>query len=156
MVFNDDEIGERSYENYLPYNYIDPIFYRSFEGIQNLDLIRTTSSNRTNANEMKLYLEAQKDFYKNEKKLNQIPLSLEQRKILKFKREETILSMENRLRVSLELMPFETYDEFVNSDPEEISDLREEIVIKEAAEILVDSLILNQNPSRLSYILSPQ
>ena len=55
-------------------------FYRSFEGIQNLDLIRTTSSNRTNANEMKLYLEAQKDFYKNEKKLNQIPLSLEQSK----------------------------------------------------------------------------
>ena len=105
---------------------------------------------------MKLYLEAQKDFYKNEKKQNQIPLSLEQRKILKFKREETILSMENRLRVSLELMPFETYDEFVNSDPEEISDLREEIVLKEAAEILVDSLILNQNPSRLSYILSPQ
>ena len=140
----------------MPYNDIDPIFYRSFEGIQNLDLIRTTSSNRTNANEMKLYLEAQKDFYKNEKKLNQIPLSLEQRKILKFKREETILSMENRLRVSLELMPFETYDEFVNSDPEEISDLREEIVLKEAAEILVDSLILNQNPSRLSYILSPQ
>ena len=156
LVFNDDEIGERSYENSLPYTYIDPIFYRSFEGIQNLDLIRTTSSNRTNANEMKLYLEAQKDFYKNEKKLNQIPLSLEQRKILKFKREETILSMENRLRVSLELMPFETYDEFVNSDPEEISDLREEIVLKEAAEILVDSLILNQNPSRLSYILSPQ
>ena len=64
--------------------------------------------------------------------------------------------MENRLRVSLELMPFETYDEFVNSDPEEISDLREEIVLKEAAEILVDSLILNQNPSRLSYTLSPQ
>ena len=140
----------------MPYNYIDPIFYRSFEGIQNLDLIRTTSSNRTEANEMKIYLEAQKDFYKNEKKLNQIPLSLEQRKILKFKREESILSMENRLRVSLKLMPFETYDDFVNSDPEEISDLREEIVLKEAAEILVDSLILNQNPSRLSYILSPQ
>ena len=156
LVFNDDEIGERSYENSLPYNYIDPIFYRSFEGIRNLDLIRTTSSNRTEANEMKIYLEAQKDFYKNEKKLNQIPLSLEQRKILKFKREESILSMENRLRVSLKLMPFETYDDFVNSDPEEISNLREEIVLKEAAEILVDSLILNQNPSRLSYILSPQ
>ena len=156
LVFNDDEIGERSYENSLPYNYIDPVFYRSFEGIRNLDLIRTTSSNRTEANEMKIYLEAQKDFYKNEKKLNQIPLSLEQRKILKFKREESILSMENRLRVSLKLMPFETYDDFVNSDPEEISNLREEIVLKEAAEILVDSLILNQNPSRLSYILSPQ
>ena len=59
--------------------------------------------------------------------------------------------MENKFRKSLNLDPFVTYDEFVNSDPEEISELREGIVLKEAAEILVDSIQLKETPSRLSF-----
>ena len=151
FVFNDEEIGERSYENSLPYNFIDPIFYRSFNKVENIELLKTTSSNRTSSNEMSAYIEAQQEFYENEKNNNELPLDVEKRRFMKIQREEKILTMENNFRSYLSLVPFQDYEEFVSSDPEEISDLREEIVLREAAEILVDSLQLNETPSRLSF-----
>ena len=151
LVFDDEEIGERSYENSLPYNHIDPIFYRSFNNVENVDLLKTTSSNRTDSNEMSIYINSQQEFYEIEKNSNEVPINLEIRKIMKLAREEKILKMENKFRKSLNLDPFVTYDEFVNSDPEEISELREGIVLKEAAEILVDSIQLKEAPSRLSF-----
>ena len=151
LVFDDEEIGERSYENSLPYNHIDPIFYRSFNNVENVDLLKTTSSNRTDSNEMSIYINSQQEFYEIEKNSNEVPINLEIRKIMKLAREEKILKMENKFRKSLNLDPFVSYDEFVNSDPEEISELREGIVLKEAAEILVDSIQLKEAPSRLSF-----
>ena len=156
LVFNDEEIGERSYENSLPYNHIDPIFYRSFNKVENVDLLKTISSNRTNSNEMSIYISSQQEFYENEKNNNVIPINLKKRKSMKFAREAKILLMENKFRKSLNLDPFVTYDEFVNSDPEEISELREEIVLKEAAEILVDSLQFSETPSRISFGIMSQ
>ena len=156
LVFNDEEIGERSYENSLPYNHIDPIFYRSFNKVENVDLLKTISSNRTNSNEMSIYISSQKDFYENEKNNNVVPINVEKRKSMKFAREAKILLMENTFRKSLNLDPFVTYDEFVNSDPEEISELREEIVLQEAAEILVDSLQFSETPSRISFGIMSQ
>ena len=156
LVFNDEEIGERSYENSLPYNHIDPIFYRSFNKVENVDLLKTISSNRTNSNEMSIYISSQQDFYENEKNNNVVPINVEKRKSMKFAREAKILLMENTFRKSLNLDPFVTYDEFVNSDPEEISELREEIVLQEAAEILVDSLQFSETPSRISFGIMSQ
>ena len=156
LVFNDEEIGERSYENSLPYNHIDPIFYRSFNKVENVDLLKTISSNRTNSNEMSIYISSQQDFYENEKNNNVVPINVEKRKSMKFAREAKILLMENTFRKSLNLEPFVTYDEFVNSDPEEISELREEIVLQEAAEILVDSLQFSETPSRISFGIMSQ
>ena len=156
LVFNDEEIGERSYENSLPYNHIDPIFYRSFNKVENVDLLKTISSNRTNSNEMSIYINSQQDFYENEKNNNVVPINVEKRKSMKFAREAKILLMENKFRKSLNLDPFVTYDEFVNSDPEEISELREEIVLQEAAEILVDSLQFSETPSRISFGIMSQ
>ena len=121
LVFNDEEIGERSYENSLPYNHIDPIFYRSFNKVENVDLLKTISSNRTNSNEMSIYISSQQDFYENEKNNNVVPINVEKRKSMKFAREAKILLMENTFRKSLNLDPFVTYDEFVNSDPEAVS-----------------------------------
>ena len=156
LVFNDEEIGERSYENSLPYNHIDPIFYRSFNKVENVDLLKTISSNRTNSNEMSIYISSQQDFYENEKNNNVVPINVEKRKSMKFAREAKILLMENTFRKSLNLEPFVTYNEFVNSDPEEISKLREEIVLQEAAEILVDSLQFSETPSRISFGIMSQ
>ena len=100
---------------------------------------------------MSAYIEAQQEFYENEKNNNELPLDVEKRRFMKIQREEKILTMENNFRSYLSLVPFQDYEEFVSSDPEEISDLREEIVLREAAEILVDSLQLNETPSRLSF-----
>ena len=134
----------------------DPIFYRSFNKVENVDLLKTISSNRTNSNEMSIYISSQQDFYENEKNNNVVPINVEKRKSMKFAREAKILLMENTFRKSLNLDPFVTYDEFVNSDPEEISELREEIVLQEAAEILVDSLQFNETPSRISFGIMSQ
>ena len=119
--------------------------------VENIELLKTTSSNRTSSNEMSAYIEAQQEFYENEKNNNELPLDVEKRRFMKIQREEKILTMENNFRSYLSLVPFQDYEEFVSSDPEEISDLREEIVLREAAEILVDSLQLNETPSRLSF-----
>ena len=100
---------------------------------------------------MSIYISSQQDFYENEKNNNVVPINVEKRKSMKFAREAKILLMENTFRKSLNLDPFVTYDEFVNSDPEEISELREEIVLQEAAEILVDSLQFSETPSRISF-----
>ena len=77
LVFDDEEIGERSYENSLPYNHIDPIFYRSFNNVENVDLLKTTSSNRTDSNEMSIYINSQQEFYEIEKNSNEVPINLE-------------------------------------------------------------------------------
>ena len=44
---------------------------------------------------------------------------------------------------------FESYEEFSNSDGMEISDKKDEIILKEAAEILIDQILMEQS-SRIS------
>ena len=60
------------------------------------------------------------------------------------------LAIENELRESLDLDIFESYEEFANSDGEEISDKKDEIILQEAAEILIDQILMKQS-SRISY-----
>ena len=60
------------------------------------------------------------------------------------------LAIENELRESLDLDIFESYEEFANSDGEEISDKKDEIILQEAAEILIDQILMEQS-SRISY-----
>ena len=59
------------------------------------------------------------------------------------------LSIENELRSSMGLDVFESYEEFSNSDGMEISDKKDEIILKEAAEILIDQILMEQS-SRIS------
>ena len=60
------------------------------------------------------------------------------------------LAIENDLRGSLDLDIFKSYEEFANSDGEEISDKKNEIILQEAAEILIDQILMEQS-SRISY-----
>ena len=60
------------------------------------------------------------------------------------------LAIENELRESLDLDIFESYEEFANSDGEEISDKKDEIILQEAAEILIDQILIEQS-SRISF-----
>ena len=50
----------------------------------------------------------------------------------------------------MDLDAFESYEEFANSDGEEISDKKDEIILQEAAEILVDQILMEQS-SRISF-----
>ena len=61
------------------------------------------------------------------------------------------MSIENNLRESLGLDIFENYENFTDSDLDEISDKKEEIILKEAAQILIDQIIFKES-SRLSFV----
>ena len=57
----------------------------------------------------------------------------------------------NNLRKSLGLDTFESYEKFTDSDLDEISDKKDEIILKEAAQILIDQIIYKES-SRLSFV----
>ena len=59
--------------------------------------------------------------------------------------------MKNNLRKSLGLDIFESYEKFTDSDLDEISDKKDEIILKEAAQILIDQIIYKES-SRLSFV----
>ncbi len=149
-VYSNQEIGEMSYENALPYNDISPVYYETFENLTNLESIKRYSNNRIKDSFMNSYVKETKQLIEDENNKNLLPVNLTARKDIKTKNEMKRLAIENELRGSLDLDIFESYEEFANSDGEEISDKKDEIILQEAAEILIDQILMEQS-SRISY-----
>ena len=149
-VYSNQEIGEMSYENALPYNDISPVYYETFENLSNLESIKRYSNNRIKDSFMNSYVKETKQLIEDENNKNLLPVNLKTRKDIKTKNEMKRLAIENELRESLDLDIFESYEEFANSDGEEISDKKDEIILQEAAEILIDQILMEQS-SRISY-----
>ena len=149
-VYSNQEIGEMSYENALPYNDISPVYYETFENLSNLESIKRYSNNRIKDSSMNSYVKETKQLIEDENDKNLLPVNLTMRKDIKTKNEMKRLAIENELRGSLDLDIFESYEEFANSDGEEISDKKDEIILQEAAEILIDQILMEQS-SRISY-----
>ena len=149
-VYSNQEIGEMSYENALPYNDISPVYYETFENLTNLESIKRYSNNRIKDSSMNSYVKETKQLNEDENNKNLLPVNLTSRKDIKTKNEMKRLSIENELRGSLDLATFKSYEEFANSDGEEISDKKDEIFLQEAAEILIDQILMEQS-SRISY-----
>ena len=149
-VYSNQEIGEMSYENALPYNDISPVYYETFENLSNLESIKKYSNNRIKDSSMNSYVKETKQLIEDENNKNLLPVNLTMRKDIKTKNEMKRLAIENELRGSLDLDIFESYEEFANSDGEEISDKKDEIILQEAAEILIDQILMEQS-SRISF-----
>ena len=149
-VYSNQEIGEMSYENALPNNDISPVYYETFENLSNLESINRYSNNRIKDSFMNSYVKETKQLIEDENNKNLLPVNLKTRKDIKTKNEMKRLAIENELRGSLDLDIFESYEEFANSDGEEISDKKDEIILQEAAEILVDQILMEQS-SRISF-----
>ena len=148
-VYSNQEIGEMSYENALPYNDISPVYYETFENLFNLESIKKYSDNRIKNSYMNSYIKETNQLIEDENDKNLLPVNLTFRKEIKTKNEMKRLSIENELRSSMGLDVFESYEEFSNSDGMEISDKKDEIILKEAAEILIDQILMEQS-SRIS------
>ena len=148
-VYSNQEIGEMSYENALPYNDISPVYYETFENLFNLESIKKYSDNRIKNSSMNSYIKETNQLIDDENDKNLLPVNLTFRKEIKTKNEMKKLSIENELRSSMGLDVFESYEEFSNSDGMEISDKKDEIILKEAAEILIDQILMEQS-SRIS------
>ena len=148
-VYSNKEIGEMSYENALPYNDISPVYYETFENLFNLESIKKYSDNRIKNSSMNSYIKETNQLIEDENDKNLLPVNLSFRKEIKTKNEMKRLAIENELRSSMGLDVFESYEEFSNSDGMEISDKKDEIILKEAAEILIDQILMEQS-SRIS------
>jgi len=148
-VYSNQEIGEMSYENALPYNDISPVYYETFENLFNLESIKKYSDNRIKNSSMNSYIKETNQLIEDENDKNLLPVNLTFRKEIKTKNEMKRLAIENELRSSMGLDVFESYEEFSNSDGMEISDKKDEIILKEAAEILIDQILMEQS-SRIS------
>ena len=151
LVYSNQEIGEMSYENALPYNDISPVYYETFEELSDLDSLKRYSDNRIKDSSMSLYLNETKKLFEKEKERNLLPVNLTMREKIREDNEIKRLSIENNLRKSLGLDIFESYEKFTDSDLDEISDKKDEIILKEAAQILIDQIIYKES-SRLSFV----
>ena len=148
-VFDDDEIGEMSYENALPYDDISPVYYKSFDQVSDISPLKRDSKNRTRKNSMDSYIRKSKNLINRDEITNLLPVNLNKRKILRKKIEKERLNIENNFRISIGLDPFTSYKEYLDSDSEEIMDKKNEIILNEAANILIDQISLRYS-SRLS------
>ena len=148
-VFDDDEIGEMSYENALPYDDISPVYYKSFDQVSDISPLRRDSKNRIRKNSMDSYIRKSKNLINRDEITNLLPVNLNKRKILRKKIEKERLNIENNFRISIGLDPFTSYKEYLDSDSEEIIDKKNEIILNEAANILIDQISLRYS-SRLS------
>ena len=148
-VFDNEEIGEMSLENSLPYDDISSLDYKPFDSTSNIEMIQNFSKKRVSDSNLNEYIKDQKNqsFVELNKKL--IPVNYLVRKSEKKAQEEKRLFIENRFRVSQGLKPFLNFQDFLDSDPEEFNELSEKIVLEEAARILIDQINLNE-PNRLS------
>ena len=151
LVYSNQEIGEMSYENALPYNDISPVYYETFEELSDLDSLKRYSDKRIKDSSMNLYLNETKKLLETEKERNLLPVNLTMREKIREDNEIKRLSIENNLRKSLGLDIFENYENFTDSDLDEISDKKDEIILKEAAQILIDQIIYKES-SRLSFV----
>ena len=148
-VFDNEEIGEMSLENSLPYDDISSLDYKPFDSTSNIEMIQNFSKKRVSDSNLNEYIKDQKNqsFVELNKKL--IPVNYLVRKSEKKAQEEKRLFIENRFRVSQGLKPFLNFQDFLDSDPEEFNELSEKIVLEEAARILIDQINLKE-PNRLS------
>jgi carboxyl-terminal processing protease len=149
FVYDDEEIGEMSYENALPYDDITPVYHRSFDQVSDISPLKRFSKNRVDKSPMNIYLKKNKDLVKKNELVNLLPINLTKRKMLRDRLERSRVSIENNFRISIGLSAFNSYDELLDSDPEQISDKKDEIILNEAADILIDQISLNY-PARLT------
>ncbi len=149
FVFDSDEIGEITLENSLPYDDISSVEFEPFISNSNVEMIKSFSRKRVSDSNLNEYIESQKIHNKREMDKKLIPVNYQLRKSEKASQEEKRLFIENRFRVSVGLKPYLNYQEFLDSDPEEINEFSEKMVLEEAARILIDQINFDK-PKRLS------
>ncbi len=148
-VFNSEDVGEMVLENSLPYDDISSLEYEPFNSTSNIEMIQSFSKKRVTDSNLNEYIKDQKNQNKNELNKKLIPVNYLVRKSEKKAREEKRLFIENRFRVSLGLRPYLNFQEFLDADPEEITEFSEKMVLEEAARILIDQINFNK-PKRIS------
>lgn len=140
----DEEFGERSYDNALPWSTIEPASYqsRSISGRLTKHLSKKHHK-RSVKDPAFIFLRENSESVAKNKDIKQLSLNMEKRKQMKQEIEDENLNALNRYRASLELEPVTTETRKDNPLPGEDKHW-EEVFHKEAANIFSDLLLWQQ------------
>ena len=147
FVFNSQEVGESSYDNSLEEDFIKPLRVTDFRQVKNIKRTDTNSKNRNNANFLTSYIDKKNSLSEDRDSREFIDLDLAKRIDEQNEYESNLLSLENDLRRNLDLQPFKNFDEYLDADDEERNKKFNDLVLKEAAKILIDQIEFNADQS---------
>ena len=147
FVFNSQEVGESSYDNSLEEDFIKPLRVTDFRQVKNIKKTDTNSKNRNNANFLTSYVDKKNGLSEDRDSREYIDLDLAKRIDEQNEYESNLLSLENELRINLDLKPFKNFDEYLDADDEERNKKFNDLVLKEAAKILIDQIEFNADQS---------
>ena len=147
FVFNSQEVGESSYDNSLEEDFIKPLRVTDFRQVKNIKRTDTNSKNRNNANFLTSYIDKKNSLSEDRDSREFIDLDLAKRIDEQNQYESNLLSLENELRINLDLQPFKNFDEYLDADDEERNKKFNDLVLKEAAKILIDQIEFNADQS---------
>ena len=147
FVFNSQEVGESSYDNSLEEDFIKPLRVTDFRQVKNIKRTDTNSKNRNNANYLTSYVDKKNGLSEYRDSREYIDLDLAKRIDEQNEYESNLLSLENELRINLDLQPFKNFDEYLDADDEERNKKFNDLVLKEAAKILIDQIEFNADQS---------
>ena len=145
-LFNIEEIGENKLDRALVHDTIPSINYRNRSRVNSfIGELQERSQKRITGSLLFQDLKEKKKWQK-DNKLIYLELDYDLRLENKTKNEESILSMENKLRSQLDLPIFENYQDFLDRDEDpDILDVDLNI-LNEASEILTDLIDLKNKP----------
>ena len=145
-LFNIEEIGENKLDRALEHDIIPSINYRKRSRVNSfIGELQERSQKRINGSLLFQDLKEKKKWQKDNKVIY-LELDYDLRLQNKTKNEESILSMENKLRSQLDLPIFENYQDFIDRDEDpDILDVDLNI-LNEASEILTDLIDLKNKP----------
>ena len=147
FVFNSQEVGESSYDNSLQEDFIKPLMVTDFRQVKNIKRTDTNSKNRNNANFLTSYVDKKNGLSEDRDSREYIDLDLAKRIDEQNEYESNLLSLENELRINLDLQPFKNFDEYLDADDEDRNKKFNDLVLKEAAKILIDQIEFNADQS---------
>ena len=118
-----------------------------FRQVKNIKRTDTNSKIRNNANFLTSYIDKKNSLSEDRDSREFIDLDLAKRIDEQNQYESNLLSLENELRINLDLQPFKNFDEYLDADDEERNKKFNDLVLKEAAKILIDQIEFNADQS---------
>ncbi|MFT4824909.1 MAG: carboxyl-terminal processing protease [Halioglobus sp.] len=153
-LYDSEEIGESSLDHALNWDHINPVRHRRYSDLQNtLPQLSKMFEERSSHNPDYIYLEDQVAMLKQSRDITHLPLNAEARMAMRSEQEEKALLIENKRRKAKgeELLSSldeedeesEEEDADTTSDQSEEEEDRPDVLLTEAGNVLVDTLLMN-------------
>lgn len=150
-LYNTEEVGESALDHALKWDQINPVRHRNYDDLSTvLPVINQQFQVRSERNPDFIYLEDQVALAEEARSLKSLPLNEKARIALRDDQEAKVLGIENKRRKAKGealLTAIEDAQQDEDDDPaleEEQTDIKDDVLLLEAGNILVDVLLLKQ------------